>query len=59
MPVQVVVAWQGYLPASGKLPVRVLYGPKSEPAEISRHSPGFTWRSLGRLPRPLPLVTAT
>lgn len=56
MPEQVVVAWQGYLPASGKLPVRVLYGPKSEPAEISRHSPGFTWRSLGRLPRPLPLA---
>ena len=56
MPEQVVVAWQGYLPASGKLPVRVLYGPKSEPAEISRHSPGFTWRSLGRLPRPQPLA---
>lgn len=56
MPEQVTVAWQGHLPASGKLPVRVLYGPKSEPAEISRSSPGFTWRSLGRLPRPQPLV---
>ncbi len=56
MPEQVAVAWQGHLPASGKLSVRVLYGPKSEPAEISRSSPAFTWRSLGRLPRPQPLA---
>lgn len=56
MPEQLAVAWQGHLSASGKLPVRVLYGPKSEPAEISRSSPGFTWRSLGRLPRPQPLA---
>lgn len=56
MPEQVAVAWQGHLPAAGKLPVRVLYGPKSEPAEINRSSPGFTWRSLGRLPRPQPLA---
>lgn len=56
MPEQVAIAWKGHLPASGKLPVRVLYGPKSEPAEISRSSPGFTWRSLGRLPRPQPLA---
>lgn len=56
MPEQVVVVWQGHLTAAGKLPVSVLYGPKSEPAEITRSSPGFTWRSLGRLPRPQPLV---
>lgn len=56
MPEQVAVAWQGHVPTAGRLAVRVLYGPKSEPAEISRSSPGFTWRSLGRLPRPPPLV---
>ncbi len=56
MPELVAVAWQGPVPASGKLPVLVLYGPKSEPAEITRSSPGFSWRSLGRLPRPQPLV---
>ena len=56
MPGQVEVEWVGHLPASGRMPVQLLYGPKSEPMEISRGNPGFTWRNLGRLPRPQPLV---
>jgi hypothetical protein len=56
MPEQVTVAWRGYLPESGKLPVGVLFGSRSEPAEIDRSTSSLTWHSHGRLPRPQPLV---
>ena len=56
MPDQVAVVWQGFLPESGRIPASILFGPKSESAEIRRGNPGLTWRNLGRLPRPQPLV---
>lgn len=55
-PKVIETGWQGFLPASGKLPLLVFFGPKTQPATLTSQKPVFTWHNQGRLPRPPPLT---
>lgn len=55
-PDQLTLEWTGFFEDIKLLPVRVFFGPKSEMLEISATLPKTTWKSLGRLPLPVPLA---